>query len=96
MPNEIINVRGEVPQREGLSPQRRICSVHVLRFMGRALDASADDESSRIDARDGTLTNKAEGRLRLPDGDIDEGVQVGLTGRPPPLADKKNPFNKFH
>jgi hypothetical protein len=90
MSKDAITARSKVPQGDGL-PR---CPAHVLRLPGRALDASADEESSRIDACDGTSTNKTEGRLRLPHGDADGGVQVGLTGRPPPLADKENRFNK--
>ena len=68
---------------DGLSPQGRRCSVHVLRFSGRTLDAHPDDESDRIGVRHGAAPDAADEGLRFSIGDVNDGFQTRDAGRAP-------------
>jgi transposase-like protein len=74
--------------REAHQRPRRVAGV--LRLPRRALGASADHESDRVDLRHGPAPHEDHPRSRLPGGRAGHGVQAHR-GRPGPLAGGERP-----
>ena len=77
------DVRGEVPEGNGVPGRGPRGAAGILRLPGRTLGAYPHDESDRINVRNGAVTNPADQGLRLSDRLPDDGVSADAMRRTP-------------
>ena len=77
------------PQGGRVPGERPQSAAGFLRLSGRTLGALADNESDRVDVRDGSIVAAANEGLRKPGRIADDGLHAGPPGRAPLAAPER-------